>query len=125
MSVLPPLATAIATLRTNAKGHERTFCAAANNALFDHLVGASEQLRRNGEAQRLGGLDVDDKLILRWRLHRQIARLLTSQDTAHVASSAPVEVDPIRPIREQAAGGDEGAIEVDRGELEARPKCYD
>ena len=28
-------------------------------ALFDHLVGAGEQRWRNGEAERLGGLEVD------------------------------------------------------------------
>ena len=29
--------------------------------LFDHLVGLSEELRRNGEVERLRGLEVDDQ----------------------------------------------------------------
>src|ERR1700692_2396599 len=29
-----------------------------NRTLFDHLVGAAEQRQRNGDAERLGGLEV-------------------------------------------------------------------
>ena len=82
-------------------------------------------MHRHVEAQRLGGLEVDDKLILRWRLHWHVGRLLALEDAVDVASRAPVQVDPIRPIGEQAAGGDEGAIEVDCGELVPRRKRDD
>jgi hypothetical protein len=33
---------------------------------FDDLVGTGEQRRRNSKADRLGGLEVEDKLVLRW-----------------------------------------------------------
>ena len=33
---------------------KRTFCAAANNALLDHLVGTGEQSRRDNKPERLG-----------------------------------------------------------------------
>src|SRR5262245_45800715 len=39
--------------------------------LFDHLVGASEQRVRHGEAERFGGLEVDSQLEFHWRLHGQ------------------------------------------------------
>jgi hypothetical protein len=32
--------------------------------LFDHLVGGNEQGLRHGEAERLGGLQINDKLEL-------------------------------------------------------------
>ena len=54
---------------------------AANGAaaarLFDHLVGEREQRQRNGQAERLGGLEFDDQIDLGGLLHRQIGRLLT------------------------------------------------
>jgi hypothetical protein len=38
---------------------------------FDHLVGAGEERRRQFEAERVGGLEIDGKLELRWSLDRQ------------------------------------------------------
>jgi hypothetical protein len=51
-------------------------------SLFDHLVGDLLEMHRHVEAQRLGGLEVDGKLIPRRRLHRQVARLLALESLA-------------------------------------------
>ena len=48
-----------------------------NQFLFDHLVGASEQRRRHGEAERLGGLKINDQLEFGRLFNRQITRLCT------------------------------------------------
>jgi hypothetical protein len=48
--------------------------------LFDHLVGAAEQRKRDGEAERLGRREVDEKLNFRGLLDRQVGRLLALEN---------------------------------------------
>ena len=64
---------------------------AAISRLLHHLVGAGEQRRRHGQAKRLGGLQVDHKLVLSRCLHRQVGWLLALEDAVHVAGCAAIE----------------------------------
>src|SRR5262249_27931748 len=73
---------------------------------FDHLVGTGEQRRWHFEAERSRRFEVDDQLVLRWRLHRQIGWLLAFQDAIDVTRRAPVLIDEIRPVGDQAATAD-------------------
>ena len=98
-----------------ASGHDRRAAEQRDELAPPHSITSSARASSVGgtvEAERLGGLEVDHQLVLGRRLHRQVGRLLALEDAVDVAGRAPVLVDQIRPIGDQAAGGDERA---DRG----------
>jgi hypothetical protein len=71
--------------------------------LFDDFVGSREQCSRHFEAERFGGLDVEHGFVFRRSLHRKVGRFLAFEDTVDVTGGAPVLVDSIRSIGDQAA----------------------
>jgi hypothetical protein len=85
--------------------HNRTHAAANDmrgcSALFDHLIGAGKQRRRNFEADRLCGFEVDGKLVLGRRLHWKVGGLLPLEDAIDVAGCSLVLADVIKPKRDQ------------------------
>src|SRR5260221_14403867 len=51
---------------------------------FDHRVGDHKQVMRHGDAERLGGLEIDGQLVLGWRLHRQVGWISALQNSVDV-----------------------------------------
>src|SRR5215471_19540390 len=65
---------------------------------------AGKQGRRDVDAERRGGLEVDGEIKLRRRLHRQVARLGTLQDPVRVAGGAPEQIGKARPVSHESTG---------------------
>src|SRR6516162_10934973 len=56
---------------------------------FDHLVGAQQERLRNGQAECLGGREIDDKLESGWLLDRNITGLCATQNLVDQLGRAP------------------------------------
>src|SRR5262245_32111078 len=70
--------------------------------LFDHLVCSGEQRLRNGQSERLCGLEIDNELILSRRLHRHVGWLLALEDAIDIPCGSPNRIVRITPGRNQA-----------------------
>src|SRR5262249_39414835 len=73
-------------------------------ALFDHLVGACEEGGGYGEAEHLGGSEVDHHFELGRLLDRKVGRLGALENLVDVVSSTPRQVSEIRPVGDEATG---------------------
>src|SRR6266446_3192786 len=105
--LFPRKRTSIRDLAMSHSCQEATYAVQKKALLFDHLVGTREHGRRNVEIERLRSLEVDDQLVLGRCLHRQVWGLLALENAIHVASRAPVRLDQISPIGDQAAADNE------------------
>ena len=76
-------------------------------ALLDNLVGAHQHRVRHSEAERLGGLEVDDQLEGRRLLDRQIGGLGAFEDRSRVSADQAKGRSEACSIADQAAGSGE------------------
>src|SRR5262245_38424018 len=70
-------------------------------SLFDNLVGAGEQRRRNFQAEHLGSGQVDDEVELGLLLNRDVSWFRPTKNLVDKVGGAPEHVRPICPIRHQ------------------------
>src|SRR2546426_10561837 len=82
---------------------------------LDHLVGASEQRKRNLKPERLGGFEVDHQLSFCFLLDRQVSPLLALENPATVDASLPEPICTAASVTHQTARRSELAKLVDRG----------
>src|SRR5262249_35207285 len=85
--------------------------------LFDHLVGDGQQGRRHGQANRLGGCEIEDRVELGRLYTGQVGRLVAFENTTDVSTRLSVGLQPIIRIAHQAAVQREFRSKVDRGNL--------
>ena len=76
--------------RHDAVCQEKTHAPQQRGCSLDLLVGAREKRRRDGEAERLGRLEVDDQFVSGLRQHRKVGWFLALEDAIHVSSRTPI-----------------------------------
>src|SRR5262245_28054399 len=92
---------------------------------FDHLVGGGEQCGRNGEAERLSGLEIDDKLEFGRLFDRQIAGIGALENSVDVACSAAKHITVVWSITDQAACLGKCPIRIHRRQSTSRGHIQD
>ena len=79
----------------NAQADVRFVPIADTPPLFDHLVGAGKYCRRNGEAERLRGFEIDHKFVFGRGLDRKVSCLFALEDAIDIVGRAPVLINKI------------------------------
>ena len=82
--------------------------------LLDHLVSGRQQRFRDGEAEKLGRLKVDDELELGRLQHRQVGGLGAIEDIAGIDTCQTLTVQGIGSVAHQSASYDKITDRISR-----------
>src|SRR5262245_40702347 len=88
--------------------------------LFDHLVGTTEQRDREGEAERLRGLESDNELKFHRLLDRQGGRFFAFENPRGVATGETIGVHLAAAVTHQSTNIGKLAQKIDCGHRMAR-----
>src|SRR6266496_1651896 len=72
-------------------------------ASFYDLVGAGEDRGRKRDAERLGGLQIDSKFVMRGSVDRQLAGQGAAEDARGIIRGLPEHLGRVRAVAHQAA----------------------
>src|SRR5690349_8672067 len=78
--------------------------AEVDGLLFDHFVGAQQELFRNGQTDRFRRRVIDDKVELDRLLDWDVGRLRTAQNLVNVVCGPSKQVREVRSVRQQTSG---------------------
>src|SRR5262249_58969041 len=99
------------TVPTSHWEHQSSWLTSSAN----HLVRLEEEGGGNREAERLGGLQVNNKVEFRGPLHGQVGRFGAPQDAIDVIGHPPEQGWLVRPVGQESAFLGKGLQGVDRG----------
>jgi hypothetical protein len=88
--------------------------AAEDGVSFDDLVGACKNRLRDCQAERVGGVQIDDQLEFGRLLDRQIGGFGAVEDLSGVDADLAIDSGEAGSIADQAAGRGELALFIDR-----------
>ena len=81
--------------------------------LFDHLVGAGEDQRRDREAERVRGLEIDDEIEPDRLLDRQVGGARSLQDAIDIARGTARYIAEARCVGQKTTAFDVGSRPID------------
>src|SRR5262245_49907379 len=92
-------------------------------ASLDHLVGAAGERKRDSDAERPGGLEIEDQLDFRGLHDREVSRLLALENAPGTETGQTVRLRNAASVAHQTAGGGELALKIDCWNPVAEGEC--